>query len=102
MRNLTFMRVSLLVIVLLAWCWCPATGQKLKVLRDGRQTETYALSVLRERFPVATLEVVDPHRIRLNATMPPLPDLPERQAVIDDIVAYLKVMAEHKQRPEGP
>lgn len=45
----------------------------------------------------------DPTSMRLAPRMPPLnPDLPDRARMIDEIVAYLAVMAEHKVEPRAP
>jgi len=43
--------------------------------------------------------VLDPASMRLPAKMPPInPALPNREAVVDDIIAYLSAMRENKRR----
>jgi len=45
----------------------------------------------------------DPTSMRLSPRMPTLnPDLPDRARVIDEIVAYLEAMAQHKIEPSSP
>jgi len=45
----------------------------------------------------------DPTLMRIAPRMPPLnPDLPDRVRIIDEIVAYLGVMASHKIEPGAP
>jgi cytochrome c2 len=62
-------------------------------------------------FPVSVTEyyredylkrwIADPSSIRYQTSMPsPLKDVKERSQIIDDIVAYLKVMAKNKKTPK--
>jgi len=43
--------------------------------------------------------VMDPRSVRYNATMPAFASHPDPDALVDDVLAYLKTMAQHKQEP---
>lgn len=44
--------------------------------------------------------IMDPRAIRYNATMPAFASHPDPDTLIDDVLAYLRTMAGHKQKPE--
>lgn len=60
----------------------------------------YPVSIT-EYVPDAWLRkwIMDPRAIRYNATMPAFAGHPRPDALIDDVLAYLKAMAGHKQKP---
>lgn len=43
--------------------------------------------------------LMDPRSVRYNATMPAFASHPNPDALVDDVLAYLKTMAKHKQKP---
>lgn len=43
--------------------------------------------------------IMDPRSVRYNATMPAFATHPKPDALIDDVLAYLKTMVGHKQKP---
>lgn len=43
--------------------------------------------------------VMDPRSVRYNATMPGFASHPNPDALVDEVLAYLKTMAQHKQEP---
>lgn len=43
--------------------------------------------------------IKDPRSVRYNATMPGFASRPDPDSLIDDVLAYLKTMARHKQKP---
>ncbi|MGE0237280.1 MAG: cytochrome c family protein [Parvibaculaceae bacterium] len=43
--------------------------------------------------------VMDPRAVRYNATMPGFAAHPDPNRLVDDVLAYLKTMAQHKQKP---
>lgn len=61
----------------------------------------YPVSVT-EYVPEAWLRkwIMDPRTIRYNATMPAFASHPKPDVLIDDVLAYLKAMAGHKQKPD--
>ncbi len=61
----------------------------------------YPVSVT-EYVPDAWLRkwIMDPRTIRYNATMPAFATHPQPDVLIDDVLAYLKTMAGHKQKPD--
>jgi mono/diheme cytochrome c family protein len=61
----------------------------------------YPVSVT-EYVPDAWLRkwIMDPRTIRYNATMPAFATHPQPDILIDDVLAYLKTMAGHKQKPD--
>ena len=44
--------------------------------------------------------LMDPRSVRYNATMPGFAAHPNPDALVDDVLAYLKTMARHKQKPK--
>lgn len=44
--------------------------------------------------------LMDPRSVRYNATMPAFASHPDPDALVDDVLAYLKAMALHKQKPD--
>jgi mono/diheme cytochrome c family protein len=43
--------------------------------------------------------LMDPRSVRYNATMPAFASHPNPDALVEDVLAYLKTMARHKQKP---
>jgi mono/diheme cytochrome c family protein len=44
--------------------------------------------------------LMDPRSVRYNATMPAFDTHPDPDALVEDVLAYLKTMAQHKQKPQ--
>jgi mono/diheme cytochrome c family protein len=43
--------------------------------------------------------MMDPQSVRYNATMPAFASHPSPDTLVDEVLAYLKTMAQHKQKP---
>jgi hypothetical protein len=43
--------------------------------------------------------VMDPRSVRYNATMPAFASHPDAGVLVEEVLAYLRTMARHKQKP---